>query len=121
MLKNNILEKMSNHAQKEYPKEACGIITLDFEYIPCKNISRTPKTHFILDPISILTHESNIWGFFHSHPGSENPLPSEQDIHSTVFSEYRFIVGFKDKFYLYWSDNGFLRYEQINEDYFNNQ
>jgi proteasome lid subunit RPN8/RPN11 len=32
-------EDMNAHALRDYPREAVGIITKDFEYIPCKNIS----------------------------------------------------------------------------------
>ena len=105
-----LLEKMGKHSLQDYPAEACGIITTDFDYIPCKNISPYPKASFILDPVAIYEHEDVIWGFFHSHPGDENPLPSEKDIASTIFKEYKFVVGFKSKFFIYWFDK-ILRYE----------
>lgn len=101
---------MARHSLADYPAEACGIITTDFVYIPCKNISNYPKKSFILDPVAIYENEDKLWGFYHSHPGEENPLPSEQDLHATIFKDYKFIVGFKDKFYIYWIDK-FLRYE----------
>ena len=40
---NELKEAMNAHSLQEYPKEAVGIITNDFEYVPCKNISPTPK------------------------------------------------------------------------------
>lgn len=107
---NELLEKMGKHSLADYPAEACGIITKDFDYIPCKNYHADPKNYFIIDPVAIYEHEDNIWGFFHSHPGDENPLPSEQDLQSSIFNEYKFVVGFKDKFYIYWFDK-ILRYE----------
>jgi proteasome lid subunit RPN8/RPN11 len=106
----SLIETLSKHSLAQYPAEACGIITRDLNYIPCKNISPQPKISFILDPVAIYQHEDEIWGFFHSHPGDENPLPSEKDISSTIFNEYKFIVGFKDKFFIYWFDK-VLRYE----------
>jgi proteasome lid subunit RPN8/RPN11 len=105
-----LLEKMSRHSLSDYPAEACGIITTDFDYIPCKNISPQPKMSYILDPVAIYKHEDVIWGFFHSHPGDQNPLPSEKDAECTIFTDYKFIVGFQDKFFIYWFDK-FLRYE----------
>lgn len=36
------------HAESEYPNECVGVISLDGEYIPLKNVSRTPTTHFSL-------------------------------------------------------------------------
>ncbi len=105
-----LLEDMGRHSLMAYPTESCGIITKSFEYIPCKNISPQPKLSFILDPLAIYKYEDVIFAFVHSHPGSENPLPSEKDIASTIFNEYKFIVGFKDKFFIYWFDK-VLRYE----------
>jgi proteasome lid subunit RPN8/RPN11 len=100
---------MSRHSLSDYPAEACGIITTDFLYVPCKNVSVNPKTSFIIDPLAIYKYE-NIWGFFHSHPGEENPLPSEKDVSATIFDQYKFVVGFKNNFYIYWFDK-ILRYE----------
>ena len=112
-----IYQKLRNdmgiHFQAEYPIEACGLITKDFKFIPCKNISPIPKESFIIDPIALLDYEEDTWGIVHSHPGKENPIPSEQDISSTIFDEYKFIVGFASKFFIYWFDNKWkiLRYE----------
>ena len=38
-----------------------------------------PKETFYLDPAALVKHDGNIWGVFHSHPGQENPIPSEED------------------------------------------
>lgn len=121
MLKKNdfesLLQSMGAHSLEEFPRECCGIITKDFKYIKTKNISSKPKNSFVIDPIAILEYEDNIWGFFHSHPGSEDPIPSKQDMNSTVFSEYRFIVGFANAFYIYWLENDSLRFEEFNESH----
>ena len=53
---------MNNHALKDY-HEAVGLITKDFDYIPCKNISDSPKDTFILDPAALVEHDENL-GFF---------------------------------------------------------
>lgn len=110
---NKLINDMGIHAQAEYPLESCGLITKDFTYVPCKNISSLPKESFIIDPLALLDHEYDTWGVVHSHPGDENPIPSEKDISSTVFDEFKFIVGFSNKFFIYWFDNKFeiLRYE----------
>lgn len=114
-----LIDDMSRHAQKDYPLECCGIITSGFEYIPCQNVSTSPKNSFILNPIDLLEYEEYTWGIFHSHPGSDNPLPSEEDIKHTVFDEYKFIVGFADKFYIYWYDHKInaLKYEIFSEEH----
>lgn len=110
-------EQMSAHALKDYPREAVGIITLDFEYIPCKNISDTPKTNFYLDPADLVRNDGNIWGIFHSHPGEEHPIPSSEDKVSAAFNMYKFVVGFNTTFYIYWLDKNIdaLRFEAFEE------
>lgn len=112
-----LIEDMSRHAQAEYPKEACGIITDKNIFVPCKNLSPKPKESFILDPVALLEHEDDTWGIMHSHPGDENPIPSEKDVASTVFNQYKFIVGFAGKFFIYWFDETIkcLRYEELEE------
>ena len=72
--------------------------------IPCTNISLEPKLTFILDPADLVKHDGNIWGIFHSHPGDENPIPSKEDKVSAAFQEYKFLVGFSNKFFIYWLD-----------------
>lgn len=114
---------MSRHFQASYPLEACGIITTDWNYVPCNNISPLPKDSFILDPVALLEHEEDTWAIVHSHPGDQNPIPSEDDIASTVFKEYKFIVGFADKFFIYWFDERLqiLRYEPFEEQHLVNE
>jgi len=99
-----LLEDMGKHSIIEYPNECVGIITKDFKYIPCRNISDNPKITFFLDPAALVEHDGNILGIFHSHPGEEVPIPSKEDKISAAFNEYKFIVGFKDKFFIYWID-----------------
>jgi proteasome lid subunit RPN8/RPN11 len=110
-----LTEEMSHHFTNDYPHEACGIITTDFRYIPCKNLSSNPKNNFVLDPVALLEYEDNTWGVAHSHPGSDNPLPSEEDLQHTVFDEFKFIVGFAGKFYIYWYNRNLsiLQYEEL--------
>lgn len=112
-----LVEVMGKHSIAEFPKEACGIITKQFEYLPCKNISKNPKTSFVVDPVSIMQNEDNIWGFFHSHPGSSDPIPSSKDAPSALFDEYVFVVGFGTKFYRYWLSDTRLHFEKFNEDH----
>ncbi len=115
---NQLLVDLHNHSLSEYPREACGIITKDFKYIPCKNISDKPKTSFVVDPLAILKHESNIWGFYHSHPGSADPIPSDRDLKSTIFTEFKFLVGFANSVYIYWlNEENTLSFEKFNESH----
>lgn len=108
---------MNAHAMRDYPREAVGIITKDFEYIPCNNLSDMPTLTFYLDPAALIEHDNNIWGIFHSHPGDSNPIPSRDDKISAAFNEYKFIVGFDNKFYIYWlhKELDALMYEPFEE------
>mgnify|MGYP003122331943 CR=1 FL=1 len=94
-----LIEDMNNHALRDYPLEACGVILKDFSYVPCLNVSDYPKDTFIL------------------HPGSEQPIPSQDDKISAAFQEYKFLVGFNMKFFIYWMDNKIdaLKFEPFEE------
>jgi proteasome lid subunit RPN8/RPN11 len=118
-----LTQDMNNHALRDYPKECVGIITKEFKYVPCKNISDIPKLTFYLDPADLVRHDGNIWGIFHSHPGSDNPIPSSEDKISAAFQEYKFIVGFNNKFYIYWYDSAIdaLKYTLFEEKHLVNQ
>lgn len=108
---------MNAHAMDDYPREAVGIITKDFKYLRCNNISLMPKTSFYLDPADLVRNDGNIWGIFHSHPGDENPIPSKEDKISAAFNQFKFLVGFNNKFFIYWQDKQVdcLRFEPFEE------
>lgn len=112
-----LIADMNAHAMSDYPREAVGIITKDYKYIRCSNISRMPKITFYLDPADLVRHDGNIWGIFHSHPGDDNPIPSKEDKISAAFNEFKFVVGFNNKFYTYWYDAAIdsLRFEKFQE------
>lgn len=112
-----LTEDMNNHAIREYPRECVGIITKDYKYIPCKNISEKPKFTFYLDPADLVRHDGNILGIFHSHPGSTNPIPSSEDKLSAAFTAYKYVVGFNNKFYIYWYDSAVdaLKFDKLEE------
>ena len=114
-----LTEAMNAHAMQDYPREAVGIVTKDFNYIPCKNISQSPKLTFFLDPADLVRHDGNIWGIFHSHPGSEQPIPSKEDKVSAAFQQYKFLVGFNNKFYIYWVEDGVdaLKFDEFKEEH----
>lgn len=117
-----LLVDMNNHALRDYPRECVGIITKDCEYIPCNNISENPKFTFYLDPADLVKHDGNIWGIFHSHPGSDLPIPSSEDKVSAAFNAYKFVVGFNNKFFIYWYDKAVdaLKFEPFEEGHYVN-
>ena len=110
---------MNNHALRDYPREAVGIILKDFTYVPCKNLSTAPTYSFVLDPVAFITYDNNIWGIFHSHPGADKPIPSKDDKVSAAFQEYKFLVGFNNEFYIYWMDSKVdaLKFDQLRKEH----
>ena len=56
---SKLVEDMNAHAMADYPREAVGIVTNDFEYIRCKNISPSPKISFLLDPESLVKNDDS--------------------------------------------------------------
>lgn len=61
----------------EYPNEICGVICSDCEFIPVTNISTTPESAFIMNPIELLNiqKEHNIQAIVHSHSYSDTKSP----------------------------------------------
>ena len=86
----DLIKSFKAHMEKNPYAECCGIITKDFNYIPCKNISPSPADTFILDPVALLQYGEECWGIFHSHTPHHDELPSEKDKDSAIFSQYKF-------------------------------
>ena len=80
MTYNELVAVLGKYAQSQYPFEACGIITKDFNFIPSDNLSNKPKSSFIIDPVLLVENDDNIWGIFHSHPDEKYSEPSESDL-----------------------------------------
>ena len=99
---DNLVLELKTHCQANYPLECCGIITKEFKFISCENISTHPKESFILDPGMLMRYDGNIWGLYHSHPGDAPPYPSKQDSHTVLLKDYKFLVGNTQKIYIYW-------------------
>ena len=112
-----LIEDFRNHCMKEYPREACGIITLNYEYIPCKNISKQPLETFILEPFALVKYDRNIWGIAHSHPGDSSPYPSKRDKIDPLLKDYKFIVGNATETFIYWLEKEELVIEKFEESH----
>lgn len=113
-----LIKSFKDHMNQNPTVECCGIITKDFNYIPCKNISPNPKDTFILDPVSLYEYGEVCWGIFHSHTQYHEDLPSEKDKDSAIFSQYKFVVGNQNNtFYQYWLDDlNYLRFKDFTEE-----
>lgn len=71
-----------DHAKRDYPREACGLIASNgerFGYLPCRNIAEG-NNHFIAHPQDIARAEDfgQLVAVVHSHPNGQ-PNPSEAD------------------------------------------
>ena len=113
-----LITDMKAHAYEENPKECCGIITNNFEYVRAKNLSIDPENTFVLDPKILIEYDENCWGIFHSHPDEDFPYPSDGDKLGAVHSQYKFIVGY-NMYFMYWVDqkNNLLLFDQFREEH----
>lgn len=74
MLTKSIKAAIIDHANRDYPREACGVI-VGKEYIPCKNIA-ADDAQFEICPYDLVGagKEGEILAYCHSHPdGSTEP------------------------------------------------
>ena len=74
MLTKSIKAAIIDHANRDYPREACGVI-VGKEYIPCKNVA-ADDAQFEIDVMDIVgaEKEGKILAYCHSHPdGSCEP------------------------------------------------
>jgi proteasome lid subunit RPN8/RPN11 len=79
-LKQSDLKKAFEHAQAEYPKEACGVFTHSSGYIACKNVAAKPEDDFtMLEYKQIAANEGDVIAIFHSHP-NDMRCPSAEDM-----------------------------------------
>jgi proteasome lid subunit RPN8/RPN11 len=76
----------------------------------------------MIDPLLLITHDTNIWGVFHSHPDERFTTPSEQDLKLLVYDSLKFILYVDNKFYIYWydRDKNIKRYEIFNASHIEN-
>lgn len=76
-------EAAEQHAVKEMPREACGLLVLkggEQHYFPCRNMA-PGDYHFIMDPTDYMGADlaGEIIAVVHSHPNAP-ATPSDDDI-----------------------------------------
>jgi proteasome lid subunit RPN8/RPN11 len=92
-LKRELYTQLLQFSQQKLPEEACGLILgklsnsngeiLASSFVPMRNCSTNPRTHFELSPVEMipfLTNSQNpVIGLFHSHPAAP-AIPSAADL-----------------------------------------
>lgn len=82
--------QMSDHARRERPREACGLIAGDGDKVrvilPLNNVHADPARHFSPAPADLLAalkrfdaQGLTLLGIYHSHPKGD-PIPSAEDV-----------------------------------------
>ncbi len=93
---------MVDHAQDEYPHEACGVIggvdDKALTIVPLSNISPEPQHHYHIDDTGLTTTlfdlQNKGWsliGFYHSHPTGD-PIPSPTDIQQATYPNTPYVI-----------------------------
>ncbi|MBD1229269.1 C40 family peptidase [Xenorhabdus griffiniae] len=82
-MRKKIQDAIFAHAEREYPRECCGVIVQKsrvVKYFPCHNIALEPTEHFVLSPEDYAGAEDwgTVIGIVHSHPDATTQ-PSELD------------------------------------------
>lgn len=80
------LSKIQEHFEKEYPKEACGILGVQKGkqvWYPCNNVAKDPYNDFAIDSLQYLKLKRvvDITAIVHSHPDASSE-PSKSDINN---------------------------------------
>ncbi len=94
IISSELRAKLLDEAQKAHPAECCGLLIgqgdIVSEVRPAFNVSKTPYTHFEIDPAILIAAQKvaragagaaageAILGYYHSHPSGE-AMPSATD------------------------------------------
>ncbi len=87
------MSDLFNHYSEEGP-ERCGLILMGGVILECDNIHPEPETGFEIDPETVLKHEADIEGTWHTHPGQSAILSGEDHLCFTQWPRLdHYIVG----------------------------
>jgi desampylase len=91
IISSELRAKLLDEARKAHPAECCGLLigqdNVVTHIIPAANVSKTPHSHFEIDPAVLIAAEKAVragqWrevilGYYHSHPSGE-AMPSQTD------------------------------------------
>ena len=96
------LSQMKEHARKEGPDEACGILAgrenLVERVYPCKNVSKNPSSCYAIAPEQLIEIFNDvedrgleILGFYHSHPAGP-ASPSNVDLSRATWHGHSYVI-----------------------------
>lgn len=79
----DLLDAIQQHGAACYPSEACGVVIRKGNKslaLPCKNVSDTPRTHFVMDvsDYSAAADQGEVIGIWHTHVETSS-RPSDAD------------------------------------------
>lgn len=102
------VEEMCAHAREANPAECCGLIGAADEHLArsvyrASNVAPDPLVGYEIAVRELLYAQrmmrergEELWGIYHSHPRSGDPVPSETDVRLAYYpSAVYFIIGFK--------------------------
>lgn len=84
----HLYEEMKAHALREYPKEACGIVTKG-QYVPMENHAEDPTQDFLMSPTVMMGDD--VEAAFHSHPDGVDS-PSAMDMQTQINMDVPWII-----------------------------
>ncbi|MGB7921962.1 MAG: M67 family metallopeptidase [Pyrinomonadaceae bacterium] len=101
------VEEMCAHAREANPAECCGLIGAADDHrarsiYRASNVAPDPRVGYeiavreLLDAQRLMRERGEeLWGIYHSHPRSIDPVPSETDVRLAYYpSAVYFIIGF---------------------------
>lgn len=102
IIPRELIDRMLQHANKEAPREACGVILgtgeRAVEVVPTKNVSKTPEYTYKISPEELLRifdyaaqKNLEILGFYHSHPYG-SVYPSSIDVARASWDKAVYVI-----------------------------
>lgn len=97
-----LIDEIIAHARREYPREACGIVTgingRPRRVYPMTNVSPEPTRRYLIDVKeqkavfeAMRNAGESLLAIFHSHPRTE-AVPSETDIELAFYPEAFYVI-----------------------------
>ena len=90
-----IIAAVEAHAAREYPNEACGVVTTRGVYVPLVNVAEDKANGFRLQADTFMLYD--VAAVFHSHPdGRDAPTASDMQSQIATAVPWALCVSYKD-------------------------